>query len=195
MFNRELFPYQPPLSLITEGNAKPFQKLFYLAENNEDKDQDILNEENQSSNLCLYPERDCKPTDENRIVEDFQINVAQKLLAQAHSWRRMQILANAGNFFTEEKAKQEVLAQHTGGLPIDQGEPATGHQSHSPSNRAGIAIPCRSAFECSPRSPSSPATVAETRSCSSSGSSRTAGAGASNECMIETGNPALEPGV
>lgn len=26
-----------------------------------------------------------------------------------------------------EKAKQEVLAQHTGGLPIDQGEPTAGH--------------------------------------------------------------------
>ncbi len=46
-----------------------------------------------------------------------------------------------------------------------------------------------------PSSVSSPVAVEPTRSRSSSSSSRAAGSGAANDFRIETGSPAVEPGV
>jgi carboxyl-terminal processing protease len=90
----------------TRREAKPFKTLFYLDEEDKNKEKD-KKEEPEPKNLCLYPDRECKPSNEDEIEEDFQVRVARDLLARARSWRRSQILAAAGGFFTKREAEQE----------------------------------------------------------------------------------------
>jgi len=85
--------------------GKPFRKLFYLYD--DDKKENENKPDLQDKNLCLYPDRECKPGEEDKIVEDFQVRVARDLLVRARSWRRSQILAGAGSFFTRKQTEEE----------------------------------------------------------------------------------------
>jgi carboxyl-terminal processing protease len=61
----------------------------------------------QNKNLCLYPDRSCKPPKGDAFVEDFQIKLARDLLAEAKTWRRSQILASSGPLLKRVRAEQQ----------------------------------------------------------------------------------------
>ena len=84
--------------------AKPLRTVPYLARELNKTDKEKKKKEPQ--NLCLYPDRDCKDTDEDRFVLDFQIKMARDLMAQTQSAKRSQILKASDAFF-----KQQVIAQ------------------------------------------------------------------------------------
>lgn len=90
---------------LTHRNArreKPSLTVRHLAEL-----PDIEEEEPAPSNLCLYRDRRCKPTNEDRFVEDFQIRLARDLLARAKGWRRSQVLASINGFFDQVQTGEE----------------------------------------------------------------------------------------
>jgi carboxyl-terminal processing protease len=97
------------LTNSTAQERKAKQTLRYLAKVNEEDEED--QDENHSGNLCLYPDRRCKPTDEDRFTEDFQIRLARDLLAQAKGWRRSQILAGAGSLFSKVQSAEDKRIQ------------------------------------------------------------------------------------
>ena len=99
--------------------AKPVRTMFYLAE---DRDKDKQKKKKpKSKNLCQYPDRECKPVDEDRFMMDFQIETARDLVARSRfGWRREQMLASAGSFFsTKEKQQQKRLVEALGKLGVD----------------------------------------------------------------------------
>lgn len=93
-------------------SSKPSSKkkaattLYYLAEDHSKKKG--AKKQKQGTNLCLYPDRKCKPSNDDKFVEDFQIRVARDLLARTRYWRRSQILSSAGDFFGKQSAAEEV---------------------------------------------------------------------------------------
>jgi carboxyl-terminal processing protease len=86
---------------------KSRETLAYLARSHEKEDQEEEEAERKTGNLCLYPDRECKPVDEDKFVLDFQIRMARDLVARARSYRRSQILDNAGAFFKQQEREQE----------------------------------------------------------------------------------------
>ena len=92
----------------TTAKGKPYRTLHYLFDDDEKENKKSKKDEKKKQkNLCLYPDRECKPEEDDKFVEDFQVQVARDLLARAHSWRRSQILAGAGGFFTRRQAQEE----------------------------------------------------------------------------------------
>ncbi len=116
-------------------NQKPQKTLYYLSDRSsgddddegekrkpekEKQEKDKQEKEKQDENLCLWPERECKPSDEDKFVEDFQIQVARDLLLRAKGWRRSQILAAAGTFFAKKESEEEQrLAERLKKLGVD----------------------------------------------------------------------------
>ena len=100
---------------------KPLRTLFYLAE---DKRKKKKKNKPQSKNLCLYPDRECEPVDEDKFTMDFQIESARDLVARSRrGMRRSQMLAGAGAFFGAKKAEQEQkLASALSKLGVDWGK-------------------------------------------------------------------------
>ena len=87
-----------------DKRSKPVKTLFYVAENKDHKKAD----KKRPANLCLYPDRECKPADEDRFRMDFQIMVARDLVARSpFGARRSRMLASAGAFFNVARAEQE----------------------------------------------------------------------------------------
>lgn len=64
-------------------------------------------EEGPGRNVCLFPQRECRADAEDKFVEDFQITLARRLLAQATGWRRSQVLGAAGPFFAKVQADED----------------------------------------------------------------------------------------
>lgn len=95
--------------LVMQNNrkaGKPFRTLYYLYD--DDKKDKAEKNEPENKNLCLYPDRECKPSEEDKFVEDFQVRVARDLVAKANSWRRSQILAGATSFFVKKQSEEEL---------------------------------------------------------------------------------------
>jgi carboxyl-terminal processing protease len=105
-------------------DAKPLKEVLYLAERadaatDEDHEdavpesatkgprppKDVQKEKDE--NLCLLPDRECKPSEEDKFVEDFQIQLARDLLARARGWRRSQVLQGATAFFSKKETDEE----------------------------------------------------------------------------------------
>jgi carboxyl-terminal processing protease len=135
-FRREKDLAQHLTSKNVLKDGKPQKTLMFLAENALVDDDDEEGEEGddkeapptsgsapvpprkEDKNLCLYPERECKPQPEEKFVEDFQIRTARDLLSRTKAWRRSQILSGAGSFFAtkedeEEKRLIEALKKHS----------------------------------------------------------------------------------
>ena len=89
--------------------SKPEKRIRYLftADRLRKKDKDKKKESPQK-NLCLFPDRQCEPTDEDTFVEDFQIRLARRLLVQTKHWRRSELLHDAEPFFDEVNKQQEA---------------------------------------------------------------------------------------
>ncbi len=95
-------------------SAKPAHTMLYLAsqldqddEEEEDEDRAEPSGETKSGeNLCLYPDRTCKPRDEDRFIKDFQIQLAQDMVGQTRAWRRSQILSGASSLFKRHRELQ-----------------------------------------------------------------------------------------
>ncbi|MBW2731471.1 MAG: PDZ domain-containing protein [Deltaproteobacteria bacterium] len=111
------------------ANDKPLRSVRYLAKRTESKKK----KKPKTENLCLYPDRQCKPTNDEKFVLDFQIRLARDFLAQAKGWRRSQLLAASGSFF--QRIEEEQDRHITGALrklnidwarasqPVGKGEP------------------------------------------------------------------------
>ncbi|MCC6748736.1 MAG: PDZ domain-containing protein [Deltaproteobacteria bacterium] len=91
-------------------NEKPLRTVRYLATDaqpHKDEEEEEEDQEKEGANLCLFPDRRCKPTDEDKFVEDFQIRLARDLLAQARGWRRSQVLAGSTAFFAKREQEED----------------------------------------------------------------------------------------
>lgn len=118
-------------------NQKPQKTLYYLSDRPSDddddekqkpsaKEKDKKDVKEKDENLCLWPERECKPSDEDKFVEDFQIQVARDLLLRARGWRRTQILAAAGSFFAKKESEEEQhLSERLKKLGVDWSDTGT----------------------------------------------------------------------
>lgn len=110
---RDTSPRENDLSKhLTNSNAreqKPLETVRYLAELPAAGEEEA-EEDDDDGNLCLYPDRRCKPTDEDTFVEDFQIRFARDLLAQAKGWRRSQLVGSAA-FFGQQQAEEDRRIQ------------------------------------------------------------------------------------
>lgn len=93
---------------LTHRNAratdKPLRSVRYLAKAHKKK-KDV--KKPKKENLCLYPDRQCKPADDTKFVLDFQIRLARDFLAQAKGWRRSQLIAASGAFFRRIQEEEE----------------------------------------------------------------------------------------
>ena len=107
---------------LTNSNVRKGQKsnhtVLYLAEQlqndeaddedpNKEPDAEPSGEVKTDEDLCLYPDRTCKPKEEDKFRKDFQIRLAQDLVGSATAWRRSQLLAGAGPLLKRHRAAQQ----------------------------------------------------------------------------------------
>jgi carboxyl-terminal processing protease len=99
-------------------DTKPYRSMYFLAESSPSTEEEMEGEgaeptpvkpkeKVKDENLCLFPDRECKAVDQDRFVEDFQVQLARDLLSRTKAWRRTQILSGADGFFAKKEADEE----------------------------------------------------------------------------------------
>jgi carboxyl-terminal processing protease len=116
---------------LTHRNAasggKPSRRVRYLAvaTSKKKKKKAKLDDKQKKArkNLCLFPNRSCKPPEDEKFVVDFQIRLARDLLASAKGWRASQLLAGSKRLFARVDVEQERrIAQAIKKLNVDWSE-------------------------------------------------------------------------
>lgn len=120
-----------------QGNAKPLRRLRYLAVQNDKAHAKVK----QNKNLCMYPDRTCKPPKDEKFVEDFQIRLARDLLASVRGvWRRSQVLkAGKAAFRRVEAGEDKKVAAALQKLGVDWSEPPADRPAGAPRLAVSVA--------------------------------------------------------
>ena len=120
---------------LTHSNAgkerRPTETVLYLAEQlqadeaeaedpSKEPEAEPSGEVETDEDLCLYPDRTCKPKEEDKFTRDFQIRLAQDLVGHAQAWRRSQLLSSAGSLLERHRAEQhKKVADKLKGFGVD----------------------------------------------------------------------------
>lgn len=100
-------------------DSKTQATLLYLAEKSSPEDEEaddklsltktknINGNKAKEENLCLIPDQECKPAEQEQFTEDFPIQVARDLLSKNNNYRRSQLLATSASFFNQTELEEE----------------------------------------------------------------------------------------
>lgn len=94
------------LTNTTAKVTKPHRTVRYFAEKHHEEEGSDKEEENE--NLCFYPDKPCKPKDEDSFYEDFQIRFAKGLLKSVPQLRRSTMLRDMSAFISETEAREDT---------------------------------------------------------------------------------------
>jgi len=93
------------LTNTTAKATKPHRTVRYFAEKRHKNKNEA--EPPEEKNLCLYPDKPCKPKDEDSFYEDFQIRFAKGLLKHVPHVRRSTMLRDISTYISETEARED----------------------------------------------------------------------------------------